>query len=333
MNIPRPIAILLWPLSLIYSAAARIRAAMYSRRWLQQKRLTAPVISVGNLTVGGTGKTPMVIWLAERFLSKGKRVAILSRGYRGQNGTSDEIELMRSRLGNAALFGVGKERYAQGLRLEANGVDIFILDDGFQHLQLARDVDVVLVDSTRPLNHEFVMPAGRLREPISALGRANAVVFTRAEGALSPPSFDPQFPHLPTFSSRTKLLGFRRYGPEGVAKPVADTSSRLFAFCGIGNPSAFLADLSRWRVKLAGSRIFRDHHRYSKTDAESIEGAAVAAGANALVTTEKDAQNIQPGLFSKLPLEIAVIALEISDENQFMRELQAKLAPAAGAHA
>jgi tetraacyldisaccharide 4'-kinase len=177
------------------------------------------------------------------------------------------------------------------------------------------------------------MPAGRLREPISALGRANAVVFTRAEGALSPPSFDPQFPHLPTFSSRTKLLGFRRYGPEGVAKPVADTSSRLFAFCGIGNPSAFLADLSRWRVKLAGSRIFRDHHRYSKTDAESIEGAAVAAGANALVTTEKDAQNIQPGLFSKLPLEIAVIALEISDENQFMRELQAKLAPAAGAHA
>ena len=333
MNIPGPIAILLWPLSLIYSAAARIRAAMYSRRWLQQKRLTAPVISVGNLTVGGTGKTPMVIWLAEKFLSEGKRVAILSRGYRGQVGSSDEIELMKRRLGNTAVFGVGKDRYAQGRRLEANGVDIFILDDGFQHLQLARDVDVVLVDSTRPLCDEFVIPAGRLREPISALGRANAVVFTRADVSLPPPSSDPQFPQLPTFSSHTKLLGFRRNGSADAAKPLPDTSSRLFAFCGIGNPSAFLADLSRWRVKLAGSRIFRDHHRYSKIDAENIEGAAAAAGANALVTTEKDAQNIQPGLFSKLPVEIAVIALEISDENHFMRELQAKLAPAAGVHA
>jgi tetraacyldisaccharide 4'-kinase len=333
VNIPMPIAILLWPLSLIYSAGARIRAAMYSRRWLQQKRLSGLVISVGNLTVGGTGKTPMVIWLAEKFLERGKRVAILSRGYRGQDGTSDEIELMKSRLGNAALFGVGKDRYAHGRRLEGNGVDIFILDDGFQHLQLARDVDVVLVDSTRPLCDEFVIPAGRLREPISALGRANAVVFTRADGSLSPSSFGPQFAQLPAFSSRTKLLGFRRYGPEGVANPLADASSRIFAFCGIGNPSAFLADLSRWGVRLVGSRMFRDHHRYSKTDAESIEGAAVAAGANALVTTEKDAQNIQPGLFSKLPLEIAVIALEISNENQFMRELQAKLALAAGVHA
>src|SRR5689334_19993639 len=144
MNVHPFLRALLWPLSLLYGAAARARVRMYQKGWLNQKRLKGTVISVGNLTVGGTGKTPMVLWLAEKFLAEGKCVAILSRGYRGSNGTSDEIELLKRRLGNRVLFGVGKDRYAQGRRLEAqNTVDVFLLDDGFQHLQLARDLNLL----------------------------------------------------------------------------------------------------------------------------------------------------------------------------------------------
>src|SRR6202035_4187 len=134
MNLPPLLRILLWPFSMLYAAVMRLRALLYACGWRKQKRLSGRVISVGNITVGGTGKTPMVIWLAEKFLREGKRVAILSRGDGGSDGSSDEIELMKERLRGRALFGVGKNRYDAGHRLEAEGVDVFLLDDGFQHL-------------------------------------------------------------------------------------------------------------------------------------------------------------------------------------------------------
>jgi len=140
MNVSPLVRMLLWPLSLLYGAIVRLRTWLYAKGLLKQKRLKSPVVSVGNLTVGGTGKTPMVIWLAEQFLAEGKRVAILSRGYRGTNGTSDEIELMKFRLQGRAAFGVGKDRFTEGQRIESQQpVDVFLLDDGFQYLQLARD--------------------------------------------------------------------------------------------------------------------------------------------------------------------------------------------------
>jgi len=120
MNAPPVLRMLLWPLSVLYGVGVRVRVWLYTRGWLKQKRLKAHVISVGNLTVGGTGKTPMVIWLAEKLLAQGKRVAILSRGYRGVNGTSDEIELMKYRLQDRVLFGVGGDRFIQGHRLESH---------------------------------------------------------------------------------------------------------------------------------------------------------------------------------------------------------------------
>src|SRR5437867_13310845 len=129
MSISPLVRMLLWPLSLLYGAFVRLRVWLYAKGLLKQKRLKAPVVSVGNLTVGGTGKTPMVIWLAERFLAEGKRVAILSRGYHGTNGTSDEIELMKFRLQGQVVFGVGKDRFAGGHRIESeHAVDVLILD-------------------------------------------------------------------------------------------------------------------------------------------------------------------------------------------------------------
>ena len=331
MNIPRPLAILLWPLSLVYGSAASMRAWLYKHGWLKQKRLNRPVISVGNITVGGTGKTPMVIWLAERLLAEGKRVAVLSRGYRGSDGTSDEIELMKQRLQNRVMFGVGADRYAEGRRLESAGVDIYLLDDGFQHLQLARDVDIVLVDSTRPLQREFVLPAGRLREPSSAINRATAVVFTRTGSTfIKVPSRG--FPRFTAYSAVTKLLGFRMHGVDDRQESLRQSIiGPHFAFCGIGNPDAFFADLERWGVHLAGQRAFRDHHRYTHRDIVTLEQAAKSAGANALVTTEKDAQNFEKAILAKLAIEVAVVTMEIPDETEFLRDLHSRLPVAMGA--
>src|SRR6266851_1013537 len=184
MKVPRALAILLWPASRVYGRYVSWKAAKYANGSLNAKRLKGTVISVGNLTVGGTGKTPMVLWLAEKFLGDGKKVAILTRGYRGSNGTSDEIELMKFRLQGRVFFGVGKNRFAEGRRLELQQhIDVFLLDDGFQHLKLSRDLNILLMDASRPLAGESLLPAGQLREPIGAMSRANLIIFTRAETA------------------------------------------------------------------------------------------------------------------------------------------------------
>jgi tetraacyldisaccharide 4'-kinase len=333
MNVPRPLAIALWPLSLVYGSAAKLRAWLYKQGWLKQKRLNRPVISVGNITVGGTGKTPMVIWLAEKLLAEGKHVAILSRGYRGANGISDEIELMKQRLQGRVQFGVGPDRYAEAQRLDAAGVDVYLLDDGFQHLQLARDVDIVLLDSTSPLQGEFLLPAGRLREPTSALIRATAIVFTRTNQSQFISARVPGFPKFSAYSAGTKLLGFRTHDGDRQESLRHSLTGTHFAFCGIGNPDAFFADLQRWGVQLAGRRAFRDHHRYSQTEIAALQHAAKAAGAIALVTTEKDAQNLKHAVLSELSIEVAVTSIEMSNESEFLRDLRSKLPATVGAFA
>ena len=175
---------LLWPLTLPYGAVSRLRARAYKKGLLRQQRLHGVVISVGNLTTGGTGKTPMVLWLAERLLAEGKKAGILTRGYRGETSltgsTSDEVQLLQRRLGDRVAFGIGADRFARGSELATRGIDWFILDDGFQHLQLARDVDIVLIDATNPFGGGHLLPAGRLREPKAAISRADIVVITRS---------------------------------------------------------------------------------------------------------------------------------------------------------
>src|ERR1700731_5493582 len=161
----RPLRIVLWPASKLYGIGVSLRTRLYASGLLKQKRLKATVISVGNLSVGGTGKTPLVIWLAEKLLAQGHRVAILTRGYRGTASSSDEVDLMRSRLQNRVIFGVGKDRFAEGQRIESRqAIDVFLLDDGFQHLQLARHLDIVLMDASHPVDGQPLLPAGPMRE-------------------------------------------------------------------------------------------------------------------------------------------------------------------------
>ena len=335
MNISPPVRMLLWPISLLYGAIVRARVWLYANGWRKQRHLKSPVVSVGNLSVGGTGKTPMVIWIAETFLAGGKRVAILSRGYRGANGTSDEIELMKFRLQGRVAFGVGKNRFAEGQRIESQQpVDVFLLDDGFQHLQLARDLDILLMDASRPLGRESLLPAGPLREPLSAMGRANILVFTRTETMPGTIEAIGKMNQYPVFAAATQLLGFRRLGAEITLLSSAGIGAGpFFAFCGLGNPDAFFRDLWDWGIAVCGQMTFPDHHRYTDRDALRIQQAAKQAGANAFVTTEKDAQNFGAVKFEDAPVYVSVIDLVVSPEADFKNALNQILRGSAGAAA
>jgi len=318
---------MLRPLAATYGGVMRLRASLYRRGLLRSKRLEGTVISVGNLTVGGTGKTPMVIWLAERLAAEGHRAAILTRGYRGEGQsdarglpTSDEVALLRERLGPHAQLGVGKDRFATGRTLERHGAKWFILDDGFQHLALARDADVVMLDATAPFGGGRLLPAGRLREPRAALARADVVVITRSEHAPAVEAVARRFTQAPIFYSRTELDAVLRVPALQVALPEMDrTQAKFFAFCGIGNPAAFFDDLVRWGFRLVGRRGFRDHHRYTPADAEELERAAVIAGADAMLCTEKDVFNLRDAGPARLPIYACRIHLSLSDGEGFWR--------------
>jgi len=335
MSVSPLVRMLLWPISLLYGAFVRLRVWLYAKGLLKQKRLKAPVVSVGNLTVGGTGKTPMVIWLAERFLAEGKHVAILSRGYRGTNGTSDEIELMKFRLQGRAAFGVGKDRFTEGQRIESQQpVDVFLLDDGFQHLQLARDLDILLMDASRGLAGELLLPAGRLREPLSAMSRANILVFTRTENMPGTVDAIQKLNQYPVFAAATHLVGFRRLGGEITLLSSSEIGAGpFFAFCGLGNPDAFFRDLRNWGLAVCSQMSFSDHHHYTEEDILQIQLEAKRAGANAFVTTEKDEQNLGGMRFEHPPVYVSVIDLVVSPEADFKNALAQTLRHSTGAAA
>ncbi len=268
----------------------------------------------------------MVIWLAQRFVKSGEKVGILSRGYRPlpQNRASldneavprfnDEMELIRGRLGANAEYGIDANRFRAGKQLETRGVQCFVLDDGFQHLQLARDVNIVMIDGMQPFGGGHVLSAGRLREPLSGLRRADIVVIHRvAERAPAIESIIRRHTPAPIFSSQTKLRDLKLWGSTDAQKADAD-ERRFFAFCGIGNPSAFLADLKRWRIEVAGHRSFRDHHWYTAQDLISLEMAARKAGADSLICTEKDIYDLPAGVAIGLPLYFCRIGMQFNDE-------------------
>jgi tetraacyldisaccharide 4'-kinase len=322
---------LLWPLSLAYAAVSRLRTVAYKSGVLPAKQLDATVISVGNLTVGGTGKTPMVLWIAERLLTEGKRTGILTRGYRGggtdatgprtgHGSMSDEVQLLRARLGPSAAFGVGADRFEKGQELLREGVKWFVLDDGFQHLQLARDANIALIDATDPFGGGRVLPAGRLREPRSGLARADIIVITRSDHAPAVESLIRRYSKAPVFYAQTKLEGVRSFCDGQWGGHLApEEGRRLFAFCGVGNSSAFLADLRRWGFEVVGHNVFPDHHRYKPADEDAITKAAVEAGAAGLVCTEKDVYKLDQLLYRRPHLFCCVISLQISQEAEFWR--------------
>jgi tetraacyldisaccharide 4'-kinase len=328
--------IALWPFALVYGAVTHLRARAYRQGILKPRRLDGTVVSVGNLTVGGTGKTPMVLWIAERLASEGKSVGILTRGYRGRpsesskknepafgGSTSDEVRMLRSRLGDRVAFGIGPDRYASGGQLAKRGVNWFVLDDGFQHLQLARDVNIVLIDATNPFGGGRLLPAGRLREARSALVRADIVVITRSSHAPVIESAIQRETDAPIFYARPKLDAIHSFTDGQIGGNVAPSAlGKLFAFSAIGNPQAFLADLRGWGLEIAGHKFFPDHHRFTDADDEEILREANEVGAAGLICTEKDLYNLHAIYYAKMPIFYCAISMRIDGENEFWSTVQ-----------
>jgi tetraacyldisaccharide 4'-kinase len=336
------VRMLLWPASFLYGLGARARVWCYRRGWFAQKRLQKPVICVGNLTVGGTGKTPMVMWIARRFAQQGKRVGILTRGFKGkrvwqageESGEegreilwSDEARLMESRLPQEfARVGVGADRFASGSKLES-WADYFLLDDGLQRLQLARDVNIVLIDALEPFGGGHLLPAGNLREPKSGLSRADVVVITRSAHSPAIEAVVRRYSEAPIFNATVKMDAPRLYGGSAVQGSGSATERRkFFAFCGIGNPRGFIGDLHRAEIPVAGQFVFRDHHRYSVEDMRHLESAARDAGANALLCTEKDLFNLDDAAPTSIPLWFCAMEFELNDAAGYWEAITSTLA-------
>lgn len=289
-------------LSFPYALILRLRAHAYAAGLFRSYRLPRPVISVGNLTVGGTGKTPAVAMLAKYFISRGKRVAVLSRGYGGSlrgglgivsDGTTailtpaeagDEPCLLAATVPGLAVV-VGADRYRAGLfALERLSPDIFILDDGFQHLRLQRDLNILLLDSDRPFGNGRTLPAGMLREPQGAADRADLIVYTRCSSCDEPATF----PGKPACRAFHHLKGFAPLAGGDTRPFAALEGMRGVAFAGIADPGAFFRDLEDEGLTLAVTLPFPDHCRYGETEVTAIHRAVTACGGDYLITTEKD---------------------------------------------
>ncbi|MCM2356561.1 MAG: tetraacyldisaccharide 4'-kinase [Geobacteraceae bacterium] len=303
----RLLLLLLALLSFPYSLALRLRAAAYAAGLLRSHRLPRPVISVGNLTVGGTGKTPAAAMLAQYFIARGKRVTLLSRGYGGtlrgegivSDGTTlfltpgeagDEPCLLAATVPGLAVV-VGADRYRAGLlAMERLAPDVFILDDGFQHLRLMRDLNILLLDSSRPFGNGRTLPAGLLREPRSAAERADLIIYTRCSGEGEPA----HFPGKPACRAFHHLVGLTSLAG-GAVRPFADLKGlRGLAFAGIADPAPFFHDLAEEGLSLAATLPFPDHCRYGEGEVAAILAAAAACGADYLITTEKDGVKLGP---------------------------------------
>lgn len=305
----RVVCALLVLLSLPYALLMRLRAWGYAVSLLPSRKLDRPVISVGNLTVGGTGKTPTVAMLAQYFISRGKRVVVLSRGYGGtlrgrvgivSAGTSillnpdeagDEPCLLAATVPGLAVV-VGADRYRAGLlAMERLAPDIFILDDGFQHLRLKRDLNILLLDSSRPFGNGRILPAGLLREPITAAWRADLLMYTRCSDGEEVN----HFPEKPACRSFHHLAGINSCRG-GKLLPFSEFHGmRGLAFAGIADPAPFFRDLEREGLTLAKTLGFPDHCRYGEREVAEILRVSAECRADYLITTEKD--NVKLGRY------------------------------------
>ena len=291
--------------SQIYGLAAGVRNALYDCQMLPTRRLEGQVVSVGNLSVGGSGKTPFVILLGELLKARGIRFDILSRGYGRQTrgvllvdpgGSSrdfgDEPLLIARRLDIPVIL--GEDRYQAGIFAEQKfGPRLHLLDDAFQHRALARDFDIVLVTADDARDH--LLPAGRLREPLTALQRADAVVLTAGAA-----------PDL--FSVDGKLVWRVRRGISAENVP-----PKPVAFCGIARPQNFVLQLRKAGIEPAAEAVYRDHHAYTENDIRELLALKTQSEAGGFVTTEKDAVNLGAYFSALQPLAVVPVKMDLVD--------------------
>jgi tetraacyldisaccharide 4'-kinase len=282
--------------SVPYGAAVRLRNWRLDRR---KATCPLPAISVGNLTVGGTGKTPVVRWLAGQLLEANRRPAILTRGYHG----GDEAAELRTLLGEAVPVIIASDRLVGAATAKAGGADCVVLDDGFQHRRCGRVFDLVLIDATTPLGHGRLLPRGLLREPMSGLRRADAVLLTRCHAV----GEDVRRALRQLLAGQLVFEATTRLG-ELPTEP-----RRYAAFCGLGNPAAFFTDLRRRLPASAcvGTVAYADHHRYTAADVGHLRQRF--ADVDALLTTGKDFVKVKDLAAGEVPIVPMPLAVEVGD--------------------
>lgn len=334
--LPYTLGPLFMPLGLLYGAAMRTRMALYRKGFLASFELGVPVISVGNITTGGTGKTPVVAWVAEALAREGLRVCILTRGYKRrqeskrvlvsdgkrilaevEDGGDEPRLLAEMLLGLAAVISDKDRVAAAGWARENLHSEVFLLDDGFQHLRIKRQLDIVTLDATNPFGGGRLLPQGRLREPPPALKRADLIIITRSEQAADILALKGEVEQLSgrknVVISRTRTGVVRpliQHPPVPLSSPL---SYRVAAFCALGNPQAFFRHLERSGFDLTYTRAFTDHHSYTQKELDEIASEAGSRGAEALLTTAKDAVKLRSLRFA---LPCFVVEIEFVFENE-----------------
>ncbi len=334
-------SLILPPLSGLFSLITRLRLAGYRRGWFSVSKLEVPVISVGNITTGGTGKTPLVEWVCRNLRADGKKVCVLTRGYgrpspetqvvvssgdeilASQQEAGDEPFLLATRLlGVAAVICNANRKAAGDWAIRNLGTEVFVLDDGFQHLGLKRDLNIVTVDATNPWGDSA--PYGILREPRSGLGRADLIVITRTDQASDLSALTETVQRLagkaPVFRSRMVTEGIRSINDEK-ADPAAIPADSIGAFCGVGNPTSFFNHLRREGYQIAFTRSFRDHHRYTQRDLDQLVSEAQALGARGLITTAKDATKLTAFALA-MPCYVLEIRIAIEEDQRLVEVIK-----------
>jgi tetraacyldisaccharide 4'-kinase len=321
-------------LSSVYGAAASWRRRWYAKDPARQHRLTKPVVSVGNLRVGGTGKTPVVAHLCELLLAHGERPAILTRGYRRTRPTdgvtivsngrqivtvlasAGDEPLLLARLLPSVPVLVGTDRFQCGQRAERDfDITVHVLDDGFQHVTLARDVDLLLVDEGDLTDQ--VLPAGRLREPLASAAAAHALLVTAGDGR-AVTHVAQSLGVAVAFHVLRAIHTPRWLGGHAVPHTMSD---RVVAFAGIARPERFFSDLTAAGRIVADQIAFADHHPYTQQDVDAIVDRARASRASFAVTTEKDAVRLEGLDFKALPVQTIPLSVTIEPASQFQRWL------------
>lgn len=286
-------------LSCVYGLGVRLRNRSYDRGLRRVHTLPVPVISVGNLTVGGTGKTPIVAYLAKWLQTLPSRPAILSRGYGSQAGEANDEKRVLDLLCPGVPHYQDPDRVAAAAVLcEQHAIDVLILDDGYQHRRAARDLDILLIDALNPWGFGHLLPRGLLREPLNELRRANLIIITRADQA-NPAAIDDICTTIRRFNATCPICQVR-FQPTGLRSATGQTApleavqtGQLAAFCGIGNPAAFWKTLEDLSAEVAWKRAFPDHHNYTSGDIQELTHRVSETGISAVLTTLKDLVKLQ----------------------------------------
>jgi tetraacyldisaccharide 4'-kinase len=320
----------------LYDFIIRLRVILYEHEYIKAKQLDKIIISIGNITLGGTGKTPLVEYIAKFLNNENFETAIVSRGYKRQDKSNNLVIVSDGKKTLASIKEAGDEPFMLAeklkgikvivspnrfegakLAIEKLGCDVILLDDGFQHLKLKRDLDIVVIDATNPFGNGEVVPLGKLREPIYGLKRAQMLIVTRSDRGLDRDllfnvlsNLELNIPIIYAYHDFVGLKELKSDKPAPIRKLV---NAKVAVLCALGNPSVFIEDLENYQAKVLSKHIFIDHHSYKQSDIDQVIKDAKSFGVEFIVTTEKDAVKLKPFSF-ELPIYVVEIKVEFEDE-------------------